>query len=53
MAGWVGLQIKKKQLGIPFVFDMRGFWPDERKRRGALADQKPSISPCIPSSKTP
>jgi glycosyltransferase involved in cell wall biosynthesis len=24
-----GLYLKKK-LGIPFIFDMRGFWPDER-----------------------
>lgn len=40
MAGWVGLQIKK-QLGIPFVFDMRGFWPDERKEGGLWPTKNP------------
>ena len=29
MAGKVGMKLKKK-LGIKFLFDMRGFWPDER-----------------------
>ena len=33
MAGSVGLEIKRKH-GIPFVFDMRGFWADERKEGG-------------------
>ena len=33
MAGWVGLQVNKKS-GTPFVFDMRGFWADERKEGG-------------------
>ena len=40
MAGWVGFQIKK-QFGIPFVFDMRGFWPDERKEGGLWPTQNP------------
>jgi glycosyltransferase involved in cell wall biosynthesis len=29
----VGLRLKQR-LGIPFVFDMRGFWADERKDTG-------------------
>jgi glycosyltransferase involved in cell wall biosynthesis len=29
MAGKVGLDLKKK-FGVKFLFDMRGFWPDER-----------------------
>lgn len=29
MAALIGLQIKKRQ-GTKFVFDMRGFWADER-----------------------
>ena len=33
MAGSVGLEIKRKH-GIPFIFDMRGFWADERKEGG-------------------
>ena len=33
MAGSVGLEIKRKH-GVPFVFDMRGFWADERKEGG-------------------
>ena len=33
MAGWVGLKIKQK-FNLPFVFDMRGFWADERKDGG-------------------
>lgn len=40
MAGWVGLQIKKKH-GTPFVFDMRGFWADERKEGGIWPHSNP------------
>ena len=40
MAGWVGLHIKKKH-GTPFVFDMRGFWADERKEGGIWPHSNP------------
>lgn len=40
MAGWVGLQIKNKS-GTPFVFDMRGFWADERKEGGIWPHSNP------------
>ena len=33
LAGWVGLKVQKLS-GIPFLFDMRGFWADERKEGG-------------------
>ena len=33
MAAWVGLKVKEKT-GLPFLFDMRGFWADERKEGG-------------------
>ena len=29
----VGLRMKRR-LGVPFVFDMRGFWPEERVEGG-------------------
>ena len=40
LAGWVGLQIKNKS-GTPFVFDMRGFWADERKEGGIWPHSNP------------
>lgn len=36
----VGLQLKKK-LGIPFLFDMRGFWADERIDGGIWKKSNP------------
>ena len=34
ISGLVGLHLKQKA-GIPYLFDMRGFWPDEKRDSGA------------------
>lgn len=36
----VGLAMKRR-FGLPFVFDMRGFWADERREAGAWKDSNP------------
>lgn len=33
LSGLIGLFLQKR-FGIPFIFDMRGFWPDEKKESG-------------------
>lgn len=35
-----GLAIKRRQ-GIPLIFDMRGFWPDQRREGGRWRDASP------------
>lgn len=40
IASLVGLQLKRK-LGIPFLFDMRGFWADERIDGGIWKKSNP------------
>lgn len=40
MAAWVGLKVKEKT-GLPFLFDMRGFWADERKEGGLWPYKNP------------
>jgi len=39
IAAELGLQFKKK-LGVKFLFDMRGFWADEKKESGHWDQQK-------------
>jgi glycosyltransferase involved in cell wall biosynthesis len=36
----IGLQLKKK-FGVKFLFDMRGFWPDEKKDGGSWNTANP------------
>lgn len=31
----------KKTLGVPFIFDMRGFWPDEKVEAGSFGSGSP------------
>jgi glycosyltransferase involved in cell wall biosynthesis len=40
----VGLKMKRG-LGLPFIFDMRGFWADERREAGAWKDSDPLFGP--------
>lgn len=39
-AGWVGLEIKRAS-GLPLLFDMRGFWVDQRREGGRWSDAHP------------
>ena len=39
-AAWVGLRLKRR-LGIKLIFDMRGFWPDQRREGGRWTDAHP------------
>ncbi|MCS7297174.1 MAG: glycosyltransferase [Bacteroidia bacterium] len=40
VGGWVAHQLHKKY-GVPWIFDMRGFWPDERREMGRWPPQNP------------
>lgn len=40
LASLIGLKLKRKY-GIPFIFDMRGFWADERLDGGIWTKTKP------------
>lgn len=40
VSGWAGLAVKRKT-GLPLVFDMRGFWADERRAAGVWPDDSP------------
>ncbi|MEN3040475.1 MAG: glycosyltransferase [Bacteroidia bacterium] len=40
VAGWVAHRLSK-QYGIPWIFDMRGFWADERRETEAWPPQHP------------
>ena len=40
LAGMAGLALKRTQ-GVPLLYDMRAFWPDERAEGGAWDQSKP------------